>query len=130
MTKRSHQCWPTQVGVDGPNACKRMQTIAVHCARATDSFPAGSPERQCRIHVLLDVDESIQVHGGNFLQIDVVADVFGFIGGIFRVILVDEESLHGCFLLGSERRVMLLDVVRVHVALDRGGHAFEENRCF
>lgn len=44
MSKRSDQGRFSEVGVDFSDAGERMEAIAIHGARAADSFSARSPE--------------------------------------------------------------------------------------
>ena len=107
-----------------------MQAITVHCAWTTDSFPAGTSKWKSWIKIVLDVDQSIEVHRRNGFEVDVVAHIFRLVRGIFRIVLVNEKSLHFGFLLFCEWWVMLLDVVRVHVALHSWCDTFKEDSGF
>ena len=95
-----------------------MESVTVHGARSTNTFSARSSEGKSRIKVFLDIDERIKIQGGHFFEIDVIADVFGLIFGIFRIVLVDQETFHGGFLFRGEGWIMLSDIVRIHVTLN------------
>lgn len=95
-----------------------MKSVAVHGARPTNTLSARSSEGQSRIKVVLDIDERIKIHGRHFFEIDVITDVFGLIFGIFRIVLVDQETFHGGFLLSGERWIVLSDIVGIHVTLN------------
>ena len=119
-----------QISVDFSDAGQRVEAITVHGARATNTLTTWSSEREGWVQVVLHVDQGIQVHWGNWLKIDVVADVFGFVVQIFRVVSVDQEPFHLWLLFSSQVGVELLDVVRVQVALHCGGHTLEEYFSF
>ena len=57
----------------------------IHGAGTTDSLPAGSPECQGRIHLILDLDQSIQHHGTTVVQIHLVFNHLRFISSSLRV---------------------------------------------
>ena len=104
-----------------------MQAVTVHSTRATNTLTARATESESRVKIFLDVEQGIQVHRRDLLQVNVVADILGLVSGVFRVILVDEEALHGGLLRRGQVGIVLYDVVGIEVAFHSGSHAFEED---
>ena len=127
VAQRSDECWFAEIGVDFPDAGQCVQPVAVHRAGPADAFPAGAPEGQSGVEVVLDVQQRIEVHRRDLLEINVVAHILGLVIRIFRVVLVDEETLHCGPFLGSQLGVVFDDVVGVEIALDGGSDAFKED---
>merc|ERR1740123_2167830 len=48
---------------------KAIFAIDIHGTRSANSFTARTPESECRINLIFDLDESIQDHGAALLQI-------------------------------------------------------------
>lgn len=101
MAQRSDECWLGEIFIDLLDAGESVDSVAVHGAGAADSFSARAAEGEGGIQVVFDIDESIEVHGWYFLEIDVVADIFGLVVGYGRVILINQKPLHFGFLLLS-----------------------------
>ena len=40
-----------------------IQLTDIHGARPADALPAGPPEGQGRVHLVLDLDQSVEDHG-------------------------------------------------------------------
>ena len=56
-------CFRTGQGVD---------SVDIHRARPADPLPAGSPKRECRIDLILDMDQHIKNHGATGSHVDLV----------------------------------------------------------
>src|SRR5262249_54102849 len=98
-------------------AGERVGAVDVHGARPAHSFAAGPPEGQGRIHLVLDLDKSVQDHRSAGVEVDLVAVDARIAAGI-RVPAVDLEGAGAASAAGS----------RKHLALDRavlrGEHQF------
>ena len=127
VTKRSDESWFRKIIVDLSDTGQSMKTITVHGTGSANSFSAWSSESESWIKIILDIDKCVKVHGWDFLEIDIVADVFGLIIGILGIVFIDEKSFHGGFLFWGERGIMLYDVVGVEISFDGGGDALEED---
>ena len=77
----------------------------VHGAGATDALPAGPPEGQAGVHLVLDLDQGVQDHRAAVVQINLVIFHLGFASRLLRVKSVDGECL---LLLGAEAPGALL----------------------
>lgn len=119
-----------QVCVDGSDARQGVQSVTVHGAAAADALSARAPEGECGIHIVLNVEQGVEVHGRNLLEVDVVADVFGLVVGLFGVVAVDEEPLHFGFVGFGDGGIVLDDVVAVQITLDGCRDAFKEYLAF
>jgi len=75
MSQRSQNSWFTQISVDCLNARQFVKSITIHWARPTNAFSAGSPQRERRIVIVLYVQQGIQVHRRNLLQIHIVTHI-------------------------------------------------------
>lgn len=104
-----------------------MQTVTVHGAGAADSLSAGPSKGESGVEVVLDVKQSIKIHGRDLLEVDIVADVFGFVLGVLGIVFVDEEALHFGLFFGAQGRIVLHDVVGIEVALHGRGHTLEKD---
>ena len=65
----------------------------IHGAGATDSLPAGPPEGQTGVHLVLDLDQSVQNHRAAVVQINLVILHLGLASRLLRVKSVDGEGL-------------------------------------
>jgi len=81
------------VGLNLGQAGKGVHASNVHSARATDAFPAGPSEGQGGVHLVLDLDQSVQDHGATVVQVDLVVLHLGLGSGILGVIPVDGKGL-------------------------------------
>lgn len=52
-----------------PDTSESVNAADVHGAGAADSLSAGSAERQCRIDLVLDLDQRVQDHRTNCVQV-------------------------------------------------------------
>ena len=95
-----------------------MQSIAVHGARPTDPLTAGASEGKSGVLIFLDVEKSIKVHGWDFFEVNIIADIFWFVAGVLGVVSVDEEAFHLGLIFGGERRIMFDDVIRIEITLN------------
>ena len=57
----------------------------IHGAGATDALPAGPPEGQAGVHLVLDLDERVQHHGTAVVQVDLVILHLGLGPGLLGV---------------------------------------------
>jgi len=130
MAQWGDEWWLGKVGVDFSDTGQWVKSVTVHGAWAADTFSAGSSERKGWVEVVFNVNQGVKVHGWNFLQIDVIADVFGFVFWVFGVVFIDQESLHGCLLFCSKAWIMLLNVVWIQISLDCGCHTLEKYWSF
>lgn len=117
MSERGDEGWLGEVGVDLLDAGESMQAVAVHGTGAANALSTGASEGKSGVEVFLDIEKSIEVHGWDLLEINVVADVFGLVVRVFRVVSVDEEAFHLGLFLGRDGRVVLHNVVGIQVAL-------------
>ena len=83
-----------EIGVDGPDAGQRVEPVTVHGAGAADAFSAGPSQRESGVQVVFDVEQRVQVHRGDLLEVHVVADVSWLFAFVVGVVSVDEELLH------------------------------------
>jgi len=60
------------VALNFAEASQGVDTANVHGARATNAFAARPPEGQGWIHLIFDLDESVQDHGAALVQVHVV----------------------------------------------------------
>jgi hypothetical protein len=127
MPKGGNERWSGEVRINFLDASKCVKPIAVHRAGTTDSLTARASEGKSRIEVILDVEKGIQVHRWNFFEVYVVADVFGLIVGVLRIVFIDEEALHFGLILGRDGGVVLHDVVGVQITFHSRSHALEED---
>ena len=65
----------------------------IHGAGATDSLPAGPPEGQTGVHLVLDLDQRVQHHRPAVVQINLVILHLWFAARLLRVKSVDGERL-------------------------------------
>jgi len=70
-----------------------IYTSNIHGARSTDALPARSPECQAGIHLILDLDQSIQDHGSTVVEVNLVVLHLGLGPGLFWIPSVDGECL-------------------------------------
>lgn len=124
--------------------CQCVDSINVHRTAPANPLATASPERQCRVHLVLDPDQSVQHHWSGLVEIKAVLLHFRLRGRLVRVPSVDLEGLH----LGLLRRARVLDGCAFgrglgcaraggHLAhgaegfalgvFDRGGHAAAED---
>ena len=129
MSEWSDQSRSWKVVIDLSNAGQWMQTVTVHGTWSTNSFSAWSSEWQCWIQILFYVNQGIQIHGRNLLQINIIAHIFGLVIGIFRIIFIDEESFHGGFFLRGEVGIMLFNIVGIQIAFYCWRNTLEEDIC-
>ena len=57
----------------------------IHGAGATDALPAGPPEGQAGVHLVLDLDERVQHHGPAVVQVDLVILHLGLGPGLLGI---------------------------------------------
>jgi hypothetical protein len=50
--------------------CQRVDSIDVHGAASANSLAATPPERQGRVHLILDPDKRIEHHGTGLVQVE------------------------------------------------------------
>jgi len=81
------------VGLDLGQAGKGVHASNVHGARATDAFPAGPSEGQGGVHLVLDLDQSVQDHGTTVVQVNLVVLHLGLGPGVLGVIPVNCKGL-------------------------------------
>mmetsp|Transcript_109657 Transcript_109657/g.224062 ORF Transcript_109657/g.224062 Transcript_109657/m.224062 type:complete len:249 (+) Transcript_109657:334-1080(+) len=79
-------------GLDVEKASEAILSADVHGARAADALPAGPPERQRGVHLVLDLDEGIENHGAASFQVDGVL-LEPRLGHRVRIVSVDAELL-------------------------------------
>jgi len=60
------------VAVDSAKACQGVGTFNVHGARTANTFTARPTEGQGRIHLVFDLDESVQHHWATGIQVNLV----------------------------------------------------------
>jgi hypothetical protein len=48
-----------------------IRVLWIHCAGAADPFPARSPEDQCRVNLVVDLDQGVKDHRPAVITIDV-----------------------------------------------------------
>ena len=77
----------------GPRTGKRVAAINIHGAGATDAFPAGAPERQCRINLILDLDQRVENHWTAVIHVDLVG-VHARVLAAIRIVAV--HSIRPC----------------------------------
>ena len=130
MSKGSNKSWFSKVVINLTNAGKSMKSVTVHCAWTTDTFSARSSERQSWVQIFLDIKQSIKIHRWDFLEVDVVANIFGLIVRVLWVVFIDQEPFHGCFLLWCQVGIVLYNVVRIKIAFDCRSYTFEEDWSF
>lgn len=86
-------------------ASQCVDTINVHRAATADTLSAASPERERRVHLVLDPDQSVQHHWPSLVQIEGVGLHLRLAGRLIGVPAVDVEGLDGSILV----RAGLLD---------------------
>ena len=64
----------------------------IHGAGATDALPAGPPEGQAGVHLVLDLDEGVQDHGAAVIKIHLVVLHLRLVPWLLRVPPVDSED--------------------------------------
>jgi hypothetical protein len=74
------------VPVDPAQTRQRVDAVNVHRARAADALAAGPTERQCRVEVVLDLDQGVQDHGPAFGKVDLVGLKLGLFRGLVGVL--------------------------------------------
>lgn len=79
--------------LNAAKARERVDTVNVHGAGPADAFPARPPERQRRVHFVLDLDESIEDHGAAGIEVDLVRLQVRLLCRLIRVPAVDLEVL-------------------------------------
>mmetsp|Transcript_19832 Transcript_19832/g.38873 ORF Transcript_19832/g.38873 Transcript_19832/m.38873 type:complete len:288 (-) Transcript_19832:50-913(-) len=79
-------------------ASKGVATVDVHGTAATDTLTARTAESQGGIHLVLDLDKSIQNHGTALVKVHRVVNHGGLALGV-RVVTVDLEVLDALSLL-------------------------------
>lgn len=102
-----------QIRINFSDASQWVEAITVHWAWATDSFSAWSSEWEGGVKVILHINEGIQVHGWDGLEINIVANIFRFVFGVFGIVSIDQESFHLWLLLSCEIWVVLFDIVGI-----------------
>jgi len=107
-----------------------VKSITVHSTWTADTLSARSSEWQSWVQVLFDIYQSIKIHGWDFLEINIVTDIFWLVSGVFWIVFIDQEPFHGCFLHLSQVGIVLYDVVRIEVAFDCGSNTLEEDWSF
>ena len=80
-------------------ASKGILAVNVHGAATADTLTATSAERQSRVKLVLDTDNSIQHHGARLVEVESVALHARLFGGRVGVPAVDLERLHSRFRL-------------------------------
>ena len=76
-----------------PDASQGVDPADVHRARSADALPARPPERDCRVHLVLDLDERVENHGTAGVQVDVELLHARLVPRSVGVPSVDEELL-------------------------------------
>ena len=76
--------------LDSLQARERVRAVDIHGARPADAFAARPAERQRRIDLVLDLDQSVENHRSALLLIDMVG-VDVWVPAIVRVPPVDAE---------------------------------------
>lgn len=75
-------------------ASKSILAVDVHGAAAADTLTATSAERQSRVNLVLDTDNSIQHHGARLVEVESVALHTRLLGRRVGVPAVNLERLH------------------------------------
>ena len=60
MWKRVNLCVVGRVSVDAAETREGVLPVDVHCTRATNALSARTPKGQCRVDLVLDLDECIK----------------------------------------------------------------------
>jgi len=86
--------------INTAQACQSVLPVNVHRATAADPFTAASSKRQCRVHLILDLENGIQDHRPRLVEVDGILLKEGLLAGLIRVPSVYLECLVQRFLLG------------------------------
>ena len=76
-----------------PDASEGVDAADVHGARSADAFPAGPPECDGGVHLVLDLDERVQHHGTTGVQVDIELLHARLVARLIGIESVDEELL-------------------------------------
>jgi len=93
---------------DSAQTRKRIHTIDIHSAAATDTLSTASSEGQGGIHLVLDPDERVEHHRAGLVQIEGVGLHAGLCGWMVGVPAVDLKGLHLCVFAGCGLAGLLL----------------------
>jgi len=90
------------VSVDPAEASEGVLAVDVHGARAADTFTTGSAEGESRVHLVLDLDESVE-HLDNIRQLCVLQHAYTRTNHRARLVEINLVRLECGLLLGLLR---------------------------
>lgn len=71
-----------RTGLDLRQTRQAVAAVDVHRARAADPFAAAPPEREARVHLVLDLDERVEDHRAAVLEVDLVLLQLGLLRAV------------------------------------------------
>ena len=79
--------------VNSAEACERVDTVNVHGARTADALTARTTEGECRVNLVLDLDQGVKNHWTGLVEVERVRLQTRLLGGLIRVPSVNLELL-------------------------------------
>lgn len=72
--------------VNSAETCQGVLSVDVHGARSANSLSARPSEGQCRVHLVLNLDDGIKNHRSALVEVDGVALKVRLLAGLVRVL--------------------------------------------
>jgi hypothetical protein len=89
--------------IDGLNARQGVAAINVHRTRPTDALAAGTPESQCRVDLVFDLDQGVEHHRATGIEIHLV----GVETRVFPLVRLPAVDLEGPGVTDPVRRLVV-----------------------
>lgn len=77
--------------VDTLQAGEGVDTVNVHRATSANTLPARPPERERRVKLVLDLENSVEDHGTALVEVDRVGLEVGLLSGLVGVLYEDKR---------------------------------------
>lgn len=92
VRQRINLCLLPRILLNLTQTSQSILPVNIHRTRPTNSLPTRSPERQCRVDLVLDFDEGVEDHGAAFGQVYLVLLEPWLLGRSLGVLSKDERK--------------------------------------